>query len=82
MTTDCYRVIEYHMKGFPKIRDPGELKYIDLLNFYSDVKIWERKIRDLIAFDKEHTFDIMPSQVAGGCLGHLDLPKIGDLEKE
>jgi hypothetical protein len=65
MTTNIYRIIEYHMKDFPKIRDPRELKYIDLLNYFADAQIWEKKIRDLIEFDKEHSFDI-PNPTGAG----------------
>jgi hypothetical protein len=59
MTTHVYKIIEYHMSDFPKIRDPNNLKYIDLLDFYSNTLIWEKKIRDLIEFDKEHCKDIL-----------------------
>jgi hypothetical protein len=58
MATETYKIIEYHMQSFPKIRDPCNLKYIDLLNYVTDAQIWEKKIRDLIEFDKEHSFDI------------------------
>ena len=58
MTTDVYRIIEYHMQDFPKIRDPYNLKYIDLLDYVTDAQIWEKKIRGLIEFDKEHSRDI------------------------
>jgi hypothetical protein len=68
MTTDIYRTIEFHMKDFPKIRDPCNLKYIDLLNYVTDAQIWEKKIRDLIEFDKEHSFDI-PKPADAGCRG-------------
>jgi hypothetical protein len=58
MGTHVYRVIEYHMQSFPKIRDPYNLKYIDLLDYVTDAQIWEKKIRDLIEFDKDHAKDI------------------------
>jgi hypothetical protein len=58
MTTYVYEIIEYHMQSFPKIRDLNNLRYIDLLDYVTDVQKWEKNIRDLIEFDKEHAKDI------------------------
>ena len=58
MATETYKIIEYHMQSFPKIRDLNNLRYIDLLDYVTDAQIWEKKIRGLIEFDKEHSRDI------------------------
>ena len=63
--------LEIHMKDFPKIRDPCNLKYIDQLNYVTDAQMWEKKIRDLIEFDKEHGRDIPNPTDAGDRGGPL-----------
>jgi hypothetical protein len=51
---DLYYSIGVLQKTYPK----------DLI----DAQIWEKKIRDLIEFDKEHSFDI-PKPADVGCRG-------------
>jgi hypothetical protein len=42
------RILKALMETFPKIRDPHELSYIDLLNYLCAAQRWEIEVRGII----------------------------------